>query len=263
MDLGIKGKVAVVAASSSGLGYAAADSLAREGVHLAICSRNRDRIHEAADVLKTTYDVDVLDAVCDVADSKSVKAFREKVMERFGKYHILFANAGGPPGGGIETFNLTDIREAVELNLFSTINLVEYFLPVMKSQQWGRIIALASITVKQPLPSLALSNISRVGVVAYVKTLSQALAALNITANVVAPGYFMTGRVKELIEKQANERGLDYDQVLKNLLESIPAKKTGNPVDFGSLVAFLASEPAQYITGDTILIDGGMYQGLM
>lgn len=263
MDLGLKGKVAVVAASSSGLGFATAEALAREGAHLAICSRDRDRIREAATVLKTTYDIEVLNAVCDVTDSKSVKAFQEQVVDRFGKYHILFANAGGPPGGGIETFNLTDIRKAVDLNLFSTVNLVEHFLPVMKSQQWGRIIALASITVKQPLPTLALSNISRVGVVAYIKTLSQAVAALNITANVVAPGYFITGRVKELIEKQAHERDLDYDQALKNLLASIPANKTGNPIDFGSLVAFLASEQAQYITGDTILIDGGMYQGLM
>ncbi len=263
MDLGIKGKVAVVAASSSGLGLATAEALAREGVHLAICSRDKNRIQEAGKHLKSTYGVDVLDWVCDVTDTKSVKTFQERVMDHFGNYHILFTNAGGPPAGAIETFSLSDIRGAVELNLFSTINLVERFLPVLKSQQWGRIIALASISVKQPLPTLALSNISRVGVVAYIKTLSQAVASLNITANVVAPGYFMTDRVKELIKKRAGESGMEYDQALSNLLTSIPAKKTGNPADFGSLVTFLASEPASYITGDTILIDGGMYQGLM
>ena len=263
MDLGLKGKVAVVAASSKGLGFATADALAREGVHLAICSRDKDRIHEAATVLRATHGVDVLAAVCDVVEAKSVNVFQKMVLDHFGSCHILFANAGGPPGGAIDAFERTDIRNAVELNLFSTINLVECFLPVMTSQKWGRIIALASITVKQPLPTLALSNISRVGVVAYIKTISQAVAEQNITANVVAPGYFMTGRVKELIKKQAEDRGMDYDRVLENLLSSIPAKKTGDPVDFGHLVAFLASEQAKYITGDTILIDGGMYQGLM
>ena len=263
MNLGLKGKVAAVVASSSGLGMAVAESLASEGVRLAICSRNKDRIHHTAACLKEKYDEEVSPFVCDVTDPESIRSFRKAVLDHFNTCHILFTNAGGPPSGSILDFKTSDFKAALELNLISTINLVENFLPVMKAQKWGRIIALASISVKQPLANLALSNVSRVGVVAYIKSLSQALAHLNITANTVAPGYFMTDRVNQLIEGQAKKSGASFQDTLEKLLVQIPAKKTGDPADFGSLVAFLASEQASYITGDTILIDGGMYQGLM
>jgi 3-oxoacyl-[acyl-carrier protein] reductase len=263
MDLGIKGKVAVVAASSSGLGLSVAEALAAEGVNLAICSRDKTRIQKAADHLRDSFGIDVLPFVCDVVDRKSVLALREATLDHFKTCHVLFTNSGGPPSGSIGEFKSEDFKNALELNLLSTINLIENFLPAMKKQKWGRIIALASISVKQPLTNLALSNVSRVGVVAYIKTLSTAVAHLNITANTLAPGYFLTGRVEQLLKDQAQNAGVTFDDSLQKLLGSIPAQRTGNPVDFGSLVAFLASEQASYITGDTILIDGGMYQGLM
>ena len=263
MDLGLKGKIAFVAAASSGLGLAVARALAAEGVSLAICSRNLERIIRAADQIKEAHDVDVQPYACDVSDGASVRECREKMVDYFQTCHILFTNSGGPPGGFIQDFRADDFRQALELNLLSTIHLVENFLPLMKSQKWGRIIALASITVKQPLSNLALSNVSRAGVVAYIKTLSTAVAHLNITANTVAPGYFLTDRVRNLIENQSGEKGISFEEALKNLHDTIPARKTGTPSDFGSLVAFLASNQANYITGDTILIDGGLFQGVM
>jgi 3-oxoacyl-[acyl-carrier protein] reductase len=263
MDLKIKGKVAVITASSTGLGKAAAEALAAEGVNLAICSRDEKRIHEAADYLRTTYNVDVLPTVCDVTDKTAVDTFKEKTINHFGTCHILFTNAGGPPPGKVEDFQGADFLKAIELNLISTINLVNAFLPHMKQQKWGRILASTSITVKQPIPTLALSNVSRVGVVAYIKSLALETAALNVTANVIAPGYIMTDRVKNLLEDRAKRENTSYENALNSLLTTIPAQRIGDPADFGAFCAFMASEYASYITGETILIDGAIYKGLM
>lgn len=263
MDLNIKGKVAVVTASSKGLGRAVAEALAKEGVKLAICSRDKERIKKAADSISAAYKVDVLADVCDVTDKKSIESFQRKVMEYFKACHILYANAGGPPPGKAEDFSGEDFRKAVDLNLMSTINLIYAFLPFMKTQRWGRILASASITVKQPLPNLALSNVSRAGVMAFIKTLSKEVALFNVTANTLAPGYIMTERVQELLENQAQNQGISYHDALEKLRNTIPTKTIGKPKDFGALCAFLASEHAAYITGETFLIDGGMYSGVM
>ena len=263
MDLNIKGKVAVVTASSKGLGRAVAQALAKEGVKLALCSRNKKRIEETADSISAAYKVDVLADVCDVTDKNSIESFQRKVMDHFKACHILYANAGGPPPGKAEDFSGEDFKKAVDLNLMSTINLVYAFLPFMKNQKWGRILASASITVKQPLPTLALSNVSRAGVVAFIKTLSKEVASFNVTANTLAPGYIMTERVHQLLEHQAQTQGISYEDALEKLCNSIPTKTIGKPEDFGALCAFLASEYAAYITGETFLIDGGMYSGVM
>jgi len=263
MDLKIKNKIAVVAAASKGLGKAVAEALAAEGVNLAICSRDKTRIDETAQYLKTTHHVDVLPLVCDVTDPTGITSLKEKVTEHFGACHILFTNAGGPPPGKVEAFTGEDYKKALDLNLISTINLVNAFLPLMKQQQWGRILASTSVTVKQPIPTLALSNVSRVGVAAYIKSLAFEVAVLNVTANVLAPGYIMTERVKQLLEDRSKKEGISYEKALEAVLEGIPAKKIGAPADFGALCAFLASEHASYITGEIILMDGGMYKGLM
>lgn len=263
MDLKIKNKIAVVTAASMGLGKAVAEALAAEGANLAICSRDNNRINETAEYLKTIYHVDVLPVVCDVTDPCDITSLKEKVASYFGVCHILFTNAGGPPPGNIENFTGEDFKKALDLNLISTINLIYAFLPLMKQEQWGRILASTSITVKQPILTLSLSNVSRVGVVAYIKNLALEIAPLNITANVLAPGYIMTERVKHLVEDRSKREDISYEQALEGILDSIPAKKIGTPADFGALCAFLASEYASYITGETILIDGGMYKGLM
>jgi len=262
MDLGLKDKVAVVTASSRGLGKAVAEALAQEGARLAICSRDADRIMESGRHLKQTYKTDVLPVVCDVSDPQSVTGLRDKVLEAFGGADILFANAGGPPPGGVLDVKPEDYERAIRLNLMSAIHLAYAFLPKMKEKRWGRIIASTSITVKQPIPYLALSNISRVGVVAFIKSLARDLAPFNITANSVAPGYIMTERVKQLLEARVAAEGISFDQAAEQMAEQIPARRTGVPEEFGALVAFLASERAAYINGETVLIDGAMYSGL-
>lgn len=262
MDLGLTDRVAVVAAASKGLGRAAAEALAREGARVAVCSRDADRIAETARDLKKKYGADVLPVVCDVSDPESVAGFRDRVLEAFGGADILFANAGGPPPGGVQDVTPGDYEGAIRLNLMSAVHLVYAFLPRMKEKKWGRIIASTSITVKQPIPYLALSNVSRVGVVAFVKSLARDLAPLNITANAVAPGYIMTERVKQLIEARVASEGISFDQALAQMEGQVPARRIGMPEEFGSLVAFLASERAAYVNGETILIDGALYSGL-
>jgi len=263
MDLKIKGKVAVVAAASRGLGRAAAEALAAEGVNLAICSRDGAVIRRVGEEIQKTYKVDVLAMACDVTDPQAIEDFKNKVLDHFHACHILLANAGGPPPGKVEAFSVDDFEKALQINLLSTIRLVYAFLPSLKKGQWGRILASTSISVKQPLPHLALSNVSRVGVIAFIKTLSGEVAPFNITANCLAPGYIMTARVEQLLQDQAKREGITYEQALAKITAAIPAGKIGQPGQFGALCAFLASEQAAYITGETVLIDGGMYRGLM
>ncbi|MGV7928279.1 MAG: SDR family oxidoreductase [Spirochaetota bacterium] len=263
MDLGLKGKVAVVTASSRGLGRAVAEALAAEGAKLALCSRNADAVGSAAREISEKYGVEVYSAPCDVEDGDRIGVFAAEVLGRFGAMHILFANAGGPPPGTIADFAPADFEKAINLDLLSVIKLVHAFLPAIKQQGWGRIIASTSITVKQPMPNLALSNVARVGVVAFMKTLAGELAPLNITCNTVAPGYIMTDRVASLIKDKSAKDGMTYEAAGRGITAAIPAGRIGTPEEFGALVAFLSSVRAGYITGETILIDGGAYRGLM
>jgi 3-oxoacyl-[acyl-carrier protein] reductase len=263
MDLNIKGKIAVVTASSKGLGRAVAEALAAEGCNLAVCSRDETHINEAADYIRATYNVEVLPVVCDVVKTEDIENLREKTIARFNTCHILFTNAGGPRSGKIEDFKSEDFKQALELNLVSTINLVYAFLPYMKTQKWGRILASTSTNVKEPLPKFALANVSRVGVLAFIKSLSMEAAHYHITANTLAPGYILTDLIKKMLENQCSRENITYDEALKRIQDQIPTRSIGKPEDFGALAAFLASEQASYITGETFLIDGGMYSGLM
>jgi 3-oxoacyl-[acyl-carrier protein] reductase len=263
MDLGLKDKVAVVAASSKGLGKGVAEAFAREGARLALCSRNEEGIAETGAFLEKSYGVEVLSLVCDVTSREQVKRFRKRVLDAFGTVHVLFTNAGGPPPGGVLDLDPPDYEKALELNLMSTLDLVYAFLPAMKEQKWGRVIASTSITVKQPLPMLALSNVSRAGVIAFVKSLAQAVAPFNITANSLAPGYIMTERVRALLEGRMEKERITFEEALRDVVQQIPAGRTGTPEEFGAAAAFLASEQAAFINGETLLVDGGMYRGLM
>jgi 3-oxoacyl-[acyl-carrier protein] reductase len=263
MDLNLRGKVAVVTGASRGLGYAVAEALAAEGVNLAICSRNAARIRKAADALRTEYRVDVLSSACDVTSASDIDRFKEEVIGRFQTCHILFTNADGPPSGKLDDFTAEDFRKAIDLNLMSTITLVYAFLPCMKRQKWGRVLASTSSNVRYLLPMFPLSNVSRVGVVAFIKTLASEFGRWNITANALAPGFFLTEPTKEYLEDKARQEGISYHEALKKLEKTIPTRTVGNPKDYGSLVAFLASEHASFITGETFLIDGGQYAGAM
>ncbi len=262
MELGIAGKIAVVTAASRGLGRAVAESLANEGAKLAICARNSDDLSRTAEEIRKKYSVEVLDKTCDVTDPDQVESFKNEVVNNFGTIHMLFANAGGPPAGSVDTVNMTDFEEAFQLNCMSTIRLVYSFIPFMISQEWGRIIASTSVTVKQPLANLALSNVSRAGVIPFIKGIADEYGSLNITANAIAPGYIMTDRVTSLLEGRMKKEGISFEEALQGIVTSIPAGRAGKPEEFGSLVAFLASEKAAFINGTTILIDGGMHRGI-
>jgi len=263
VDLKIKGKVAVVVAASRGLGRAVAEALAAEGVNLAICSRNQEQILKAAAAIKAEYRIDVLPSVCDVTSPSDIKRFKEEVIGRFQTCHILFTNADGPPSGKLDDFAAEDFQKAIDLNLMSTINLVYAFLPCMKRQKWGRVLASTSSNVRYLLPMFPLSNVSRVGVVAFMKTLAAEFGPWNITANVLAPGFFMTEPTREYLEDQARDEGISYQEALEKLERTIPTRTIGDPKDYGALTAFLASEHASYITGEIFLIDGGQYSGSM
>lgn len=263
MNLGLKNKVAVVMASSRGLGFAVAEALAREGARLAICSRDGDAIGAAAEHLRASCNAEVCAGACDVEDAAAIDAFARKVIDTYGTAHVLFTNAGGPPPGTVADVVPADYSRAVSLNLMSAINCAYAFLPYMKEQQWGRIIASTSITVKQPLPALALSNVSRVGVIAFIKSLAVEYAQYGITANAVAPGYIGTERVAGLLDARVQREGITREAAAHDIVANIPAGRMGDPKEFAALVAFLASERASYINGETILVDGGMYRGLM
>jgi len=263
MDLKIEGKIGVVTSASRGLGRAVAENLAAEGADLVICSRDMGRISRTAEEISKSSGRRVVPAACDVTRLEDIGKMRSRVENEFGACHMLFVNAGGPPPGTVEDFTGEDFRGAVDLNLISSINLINAFLPMMKRDKWGRILACTSISVKQPLGGLALSNVSRAGVIAYIKTLSDAVGKYNITANSIAPGYIMTDRVVQLLTDRSEKEGREYDEVKAEIENLIPVGKIGSPEEFGVFSAFLLSELAAYITGVTYLIDGGMYRGTM
>jgi len=262
LDLGLKNKIAVVTASSKGLGKAAAEALAKEGANVAICSRKERNIRETGNYLTKKYGAKVLAYGCDISKKNEVEDFKNSVIKNFKTVHILVTLTGGPPPGKALDFKTEDIEDAIEQSMISTVNLIYSFLPYMKKQKWGRIISSTSITVKQPLKNLVLSNTSRIGVIGFVKTLSMEISKNNINSNIIAPGYIMTQRVRDLINKKSKEQKISFSEAKNEIINAIPLRRIGKPDEFGSLIAFLASEKAAYINGETILIDGGQHRGL-
>ena len=263
MDLGIKGKVALVAAASRGLGKAAALCLAAEGARVVICARSEENLRKARLEIEETTGASVLTFTADVAQENQARAFVDFGMESLGAVHILVCNAGGPPSGFAEDFNPGDYRSAVELNLLSTIALCYAAVPVMKRQGWGRLIPIASVSAKQPIDSLILSNTARAGVLGFAKSLSSQLAPYGITVNTVCPGYTRTERVEELAASFARSGKGTVDDFFSAVQEKIPMNRLGRPEEFAHAVAFLASEGAGYITGVALQIDGGFIKGLI
>ena len=257
MDLGIKGKIAIVAASSKGIGLAAAKKLAEEGANVVICSRNEENLRIAETELKKASVGEVLAIKCDVTQKADIESLVDKAVDHFGTVHILVNNAGGPPAGYFEDFDDDAWFKAFELNFMSAVRFIRKVLPLMKSQKWGRIINITSVTVKQPIDNLILSNSIRMAVVGLAKTLALQLAEYNITVNNIAPGYTLTSRVRSLVETRAKERGVEFEKIVEELVKEVPAKRMADPSEIGNAVAFLASEAAGYITGVTLFVDGG------
>uniref|UniRef100_A0A831TC82 SDR family oxidoreductase n=2 Tax=Thermorudis TaxID=1649508 RepID=A0A831TC82_9BACT len=260
MDLGLQGKVALVAAASKGLGYAVARGFAREGARVSIFSRDAGRIEEAAERLRQETGAEVLAQVADARDSAQVQRVVDETVRRFGRLDILVTNAGGPPGGGFEDFDEQAYLDAIQLNLMSTIRLCRAAVPYLK-QQGGSIVTITSISVKQPISGLILSNTARLGVVGFAKTLADELAPYNIRVNNVGPGSTRTDRIVDLARQRAERQGITLEEALKDSASGIPLGRLGEPEEFANVVVFLASPAASYVTGQTILVDGGLYRG--
>jgi 3-oxoacyl-[acyl-carrier protein] reductase len=262
MDLGIRGRVAIVAAASSGLGKAAAMELAAEGARVAINARNEQQLQNAASEIQSATGADVLAIAGDVTREELVRQLVSETRSKLGSVDILIANAGGPPAGFFDDFSAQHYREAVELNLISTINLCREAVPHMRERGWGRIVAITSIAAKQPVENLILSNTARAGVLGFMKSLSQQIAADGITVNTVCPGYHLTERLKSLSALIAKNEGVSIEDVYARWAASTPMKRIGDPKEFAAVVAFLCSERASYLTGTVTQVDGGAYRAL-
>ena len=263
MDLGLKGRVAIVGASSRGLGRACALELARQGATVVICARHADELEAAAREIEEATGAEVLYLEVDLTQPEQIQHLADEVLRRYGRIDVLVTNNGGPPAGYFGDFDDEDFAAAHELTLMSAVRLIRAVLPAMRVQQWGRIVNITSVSVKQPIDNLLLSNIYRAGVVALAKTLSQQVAAEGITINNVAPGYTRTDRVLELAASRAADEGTSAEEVLRKQAAAYPMKRMGEPEELAALVAFLASGRASYITGTTVQVDGGYVEGLL
>jgi 3-oxoacyl-[acyl-carrier protein] reductase len=247
MDLGIAGKRAAVAAASKGLGFAAAAALAAEGVSVAICGRDPATVEAAADRIGSA----AVGLVADVSTAAGAAGFVADARDALGGIDILVPNAGGPPAGDFAAFDDVSVyAEAFALNALSTIAMCKAAVPSMQAQRWGRVVAITSISVRQPIPTLILSNTARAGVTGFLKTLAGEVAADGVTVNSLQPGLHATERLGAL-----HGDGAD-------LGASVPVGRIGEPADFGACVAFLCSDAAKYVTGAAIPVDGGAAGGL-
>jgi len=262
MDLGLEGKVALICASSKGLGRAVAESLACEGAKVAICSRNRPALEAAADEIHTRTKAEVLPVVADLTDQQESTALVDTVIRKWKTLHILVNNGGGPPSGPFESHSMAHWQAAVELNFMSAVRMCALAIPHMQKQRWGRIINITSIAAKQPVDGLILSNAVRAGVLGLGKSLANELGPYNILVNNVCPGYTRTDRVIDLAAAEARRQEKPIEEIYSIWERLIPLGRTAGPDEFAALVTFLASERASYITGATIPVDGGYIKGL-
>jgi len=263
MDLGLTGKVALVLAASKGLGRACAAALAAEGAYVAIGARNRLTLEKTAQAIQQDTGSRIFAIPVDVTKQEDLEAMVAVAAKEFGHIDILVNNAGGPPAGTFETLRDEQWQAAFEQNLLSAVRLTRLVLPFMKQREGGRIINIVSTSVKEPIDGLLLSNAIRMSVVGLAKTLSLEFAPFNITVNNVCPGRFLTDRLREGRTFQEKiERGVSEAEILKGIAQDIPMGRIGKPEELATLVAFLASQQAGYITGTTIQIDGGLVRAV-
>jgi len=263
MDLGLTGRVAIVAAASKGLGRAVAEELAREGAQVAICARTEATLAETATHIQKSAVREVFYRVLDVTDSKAVVDFVSAVEARFGRIDICVTNSGGPPSKSFRDTHPDEWRAAVDQLLMSTIFFAKETLPRMQKNKWGRLITITSSAVKQPVDGLLLSNSVRSAVTGLARTLANDYAAHGITVNNVCPGFTRTARLDTLAATISARTGCKPEEVFAEWEREIPAGRLGTPKEFAAVVAFLASERASYITGTSIAVDGGWVRSLL
>lgn len=262
MDLGLQERVVIVAASSEGIARAAADRFAEEGARLAMCSRDSEKLNRAANEIRDRHGAEVLTEPVDVTDATAVGRFVDRVAEELGGVDVCVTNAGGPPAKMFLETTGEEWQRAIELNLLSIVHFARAVVPYMQRRKWGRIVTITSVSVRQPVYDLVYSNTVRAGALGLVKSLSNEFGKDGITVNNVAPGYTATERLKDLAEKRAKQQGLSADDYMERMGAESVLGRVGRPEEVADTIVWLASECASYITGQTLLVDGGLYQGL-
>jgi 3-oxoacyl-[acyl-carrier protein] reductase len=262
VELGLAGKVAVVVASSKGLGRAAAEELAREGARVAICARGAEALEATRGAIAEAGG-EVIAVPVDIANPDDLERLVAAAEDGFGPVDILVTNGGGPAPGKFDEVTEADWEAAVAGTLQSVVRLCRRVVPGMRERGWGRVINVTSIAVKQPVDGLILSNAVRAAVTGFARTLANEVAADGVTVNNVMPGFTWTDRVNELADKQAEAFGATREQMIEGWLSTIPARRLGEPSELAALIAFLASDRAGYITAQSIPVDGGWIRGLV
>jgi len=263
MDLGLQGRVALVAASSKGLGRAVAEELAAEGVSLVLCARGEVALRATADAIAAGYDVPVLAVPADVAKPGEAERVVREGIAKFGRIDILLTNSGGPPAGPFESLTQQAWDDATALVLNSAVAFCRAVVPAMKERRWGRILNVCSIAAKQPVDNLMLSNSIRAAVIGFARTLANEVAPFGITVNNLLPGFTRTERMVELSEVTAKKEAITPEQASARYSASVPMGRMAEPREFAALAAFLASERAGYLTAQSIAVDGGWIRGLL
>jgi 3-oxoacyl-[acyl-carrier protein] reductase len=263
MDFGIAGKIALVTAASRGLGRGCAQQLAAEGCRVAICSRDAAAVKQAAEEISNQSGAQVLGFGADVSREADINRLLEDVRQSLGDPEILVTNAGGPPPGTYATTALGEYEKALHLNLMSAVHLIHGVVPAMQTKGWGRIIAITSISVKQPIGTLLLSNMARAGLTGFLKTVATELAPEGITVNALLPGIHKTSRIDQLAQHRAEQENKSAQEIIGEMMADNVSRSIGDPSDFGAAAAFLASVQARYITGHNLVVDGGDCRGLL
>ena len=263
MNLGIEGRVALVAAASKGLGRAIADDLAAEGARLVICARGEEALGAAREDIVQRSGAQVHAVVADVSTEDGIQRVAREALDRFGQVDILVNNAGGPPSGPFEKHEWSAWESAVHLTLRSAVELTRLVLPGMRGRRWGRVLNVTSIAVKQPVDGLMLSNSVRAAVTGWARTLANEVARDGVTVNNVMPGFHSTERLVELNAATAKREGIEVAEIQRRTEAQIPMRRLGDPREFGAMVTFLASDRASYITGQSIAVDGGWIRSLL
>jgi 3-oxoacyl-[acyl-carrier protein] reductase len=263
VDLGIRGRPALVAAASKGLGKACATALAAEGARVAICARDRESLEATRQEVEEVTGATVVAVPADVSLEEDAAGFVREGAEALGGCEILVTNAGGPPTGRFDELSDTQFKEALELNFLSATRMARQALPHMRRAGYGRVVVISSLAVKQPIPGLILSTAARAAAAGWARTLADEVGRDGITVNTVMPGRFLTDRIRVLDRDRAERSGRSEEEVRSQDEEAIPVGRIGDPQELGDVVAFLCSERASYITGTFLQVDGGMYGGLL